>query len=71
MNTVIIDYNAGNTQSVIFALQRLGVNPILSAEPEEIKHADKVIFPGVGEAKNTMKHLQSLHFHTSKMQMVL
>ena len=61
MNTVIIDYNAGNTQSVIFALQRLGVNPILSAEPEEIKHADKVIFPGVGEAKNTMKHLQSLH----------
>ena len=58
MNLVIIDYNAGNTQSVIFALQRLGVNPLLSDSPEIILAADKVIFPGVGEASTTMKYLK-------------
>ncbi len=60
MKTVIIKYNAGNTQSVIFALQRMGIEPILSNDPEEIKSADKVIFPGVGEAVNTMRHLSEL-----------
>lgn len=58
MNLVIIDYNAGNTQSVIFALQRLGVEPLLSDSPEIILAADKVIFPGVGEASTTMKYLK-------------
>ena len=58
MNTVIIDYNAGNIRSVCFALERLGVNPILSNDPEQIQGADKVIFPGVGEAGSTMRYLR-------------
>ncbi len=55
----IIDYNAGNIQSVEFALERLGVDYITTNDKEKIKKADKVIFPGVGEAKNTMKFLQA------------
>lgn len=58
MNVVIIKYNAGNIQSVTSALQRLGIEPVLSADPETIRRADKVIFPGVGEAFNTMKYLR-------------
>jgi glutamine amidotransferase len=58
MNTVIIDYNAGNIRSVCFALERLGVNPILSNNAEVIAAADKVIFPGVGEAGSTMRYLR-------------
>jgi glutamine amidotransferase len=58
MKTVIIDYNAGNIRSVCFALERLGVNPILSNDPEQIMAADKVIFPGVGEAGSTMRYLR-------------
>ncbi len=58
MRTVIIDYNAGNIRSVCFALERLGVNPILSNDPEQIQAADKVIFPGVGEAGSTMRYLR-------------
>ncbi len=59
MNTVIIDYNAGNIRSVCFAFERLGINPTLSADPEIIKAADKVIFPGVGEAGSTMNYLKN------------
>ncbi len=58
MNLVIIDYNAGNTQSVIHALKRLGVQPVLSDDKEIISAADKVIFPGVGEAKFAMDTLR-------------
>ena len=58
MNLTIIDYNAGNTQSVIFALNRLGIEPILTDDFEAIQKADKVIFPGVGEASTTMAFLQ-------------
>lgn len=58
MNVVIIDYNAGNTQSVIYALNRLGVEPVLSADQEVIRAADKVIFPGVGEASTAMNFLK-------------
>ncbi|MDH5396734.1 MAG: imidazole glycerol phosphate synthase subunit HisH [Cyclobacteriaceae bacterium] len=58
MNIVIIKYNAGNTQSVIFGLNRLGIDPVLTDDPEEIMKADKVIFPGVGEASTTMKYLR-------------
>lgn len=58
MQLVIIKYNAGNIQSVSFALERLGVNFLISDNPEEIKQADKVIFPGVGEASTTMKYLR-------------
>jgi len=58
MNTVIIKYNAGNIYSVDYALKRLGVEANVTANMEEISKADKVIFPGVGEAATTMKYLQ-------------
>ena len=54
---VIIDYGAGNIQSIKFAIQRLGYTAILSNDPEEIRSADKVIFPGVGEASSAMQKL--------------
>jgi glutamine amidotransferase len=59
MNLVIVDYKAGNVQSVLFALERLGVQATLSADFETIKAADKVIFPGVGEASSAMAQLRS------------
>lgn len=58
MNIVIIKYNAGNIRSVDYALQRLGVQATITDNPELIKAADKVIFPGVGEAKTTMQYLR-------------
>jgi glutamine amidotransferase len=58
MNLVIIKYNAGNIQSVSFALERLGVAFSITDDIEQIKSADKVIFPGVGEASTTMKYLK-------------
>lgn len=57
-NIVLIDYGAGNVQSVKFALNRLGYEAKLSEEPDIIKNADKVIFPGVGEASSTMEILK-------------
>ncbi len=57
MKIAIIDYNAGNTQSVIFALQRLGVTPMLTRNPADLLAADKVIFPGVGHAQTAMNTL--------------
>lgn len=60
MKVVIIKYNAGNTKSVEHALHRLGINPVISDDNEIIQSADKVIFPGVGHAESTMKHLKSL-----------
>lgn len=59
MNIVIIKYNAGNIFSVEHALKRLGVDAIVTADKEQIAGADKVIFPGVGEASSTMKYLQN------------
>lgn len=50
MKIAIIKYNAGNIRSVFFALSRLGVEPLVTGDPELIRKADKVIFPGVGEA---------------------
>jgi glutamine amidotransferase len=58
MKTVLIKYNAGNIQSVLYALERLGVSANVTDEWEEISTADKVIFPGVGEASSAMKSLQ-------------
>ena len=58
MKIAIIKYNAGNVQSVLYALQRLGVNAVVTDDPEEIKEADKVIFPGVGNASSAMEHLK-------------
>tara|TARA_B100000929_G_scaffold289395_1_gene279937 strand:+ start:862 stop:1446 length:585 start_codon:yes stop_codon:yes gene_type:complete len=55
---VIINYGAGNIQSIKFAIERLGYSAILSDDPNEIKEADRVIFPGVGEASSAMKKLR-------------
>ncbi|MDC9721690.1 MAG: imidazole glycerol phosphate synthase subunit HisH [Urechidicola sp.] len=55
---VIIDYGAGNVKSVQFALERLGYSAICSNNAEVIKSADKVIFPGVGEAKSAMEEIK-------------
>ncbi|PTN10227.1 imidazole glycerol phosphate synthase subunit HisH [Mangrovibacterium marinum] len=58
MNLVIIKYNAGNIESVNNALERLGVKAEITGDHEKIKAADKVIFPGVGEASTTMAFLK-------------
>ena len=58
MKIAIIDYGAGNVQSVLFALERLGFVGIVTNDWITIKSADKVIFPGVGEASSAMKMLQ-------------
>lgn len=58
MKIVIINYGAGNIQSIKFAIQRLGYEAILSSNPVEIRAADKVIFPGVGEASSAMYKLK-------------
>tara|TARA_R110002051_G_scaffold30172_1_gene69869 strand:- start:37163 stop:37744 length:582 start_codon:yes stop_codon:yes gene_type:complete len=57
MKIVIINYGAGNIQSIKFAIKRLGYDAILSSDVSEIQNADKVIFPGVGEASSAMKKL--------------
>ena len=58
MKIVIINYGAGNIQSILFAIERLGFTAVLTNNPEEIKASDKVIFPGVGEASYAMKMLK-------------
>jgi glutamine amidotransferase len=58
MNLAIIKYNAGNIQSVLNALERLGFKAEVTDDPEQIKAADKVIFPGVGAASSAMQSLQ-------------
>ena len=59
MKIVIINYGAGNIQSIKFAIQRLGFEAKLSDDAEEIQQADRVIFPGVGEASSAMKKLKA------------
>ena len=58
MNVAIIKYNAGNIFSVDCALRRIGVTAEITDDPEKISKADKVIFPGVGEASSAMTHLR-------------
>lgn len=58
MKIVIVKYNGGNIRSVSYALKRIGVEAEITADPEKIKAADRVIFPGVGEASSTMKYLK-------------
>lgn len=58
MKIAVIDYKAGNIRSVIFALERLGVQPILTYDAETILSADKIIFPGQGEASSAMRNLR-------------
>ncbi len=58
MKVSIIKYNAGNVQSVIFALERIGINAVVTDNVDILKTSDKVIFPGVGEASSAMKYLK-------------
>ena len=64
MSVALIDYGAGNIQSIRFALARLGVSPTLSSDPETIQSASHVIFPGVGEASSAMAKLKSTQLDT-------
>lgn len=57
MNLVIVKYNAGNIRSVLYALERIGLQAAVTDDHDQIKEADKVIFPGVGEASSAMKYL--------------
>ena len=59
MKVAVVKYNAGNIRSVDYALKRLGVEAVITADKEELQSADKVIFPGVGEAETTMNHLKA------------
>lgn len=58
MKVVIVKYNSGNSCSVAFALERIGVSALITSEIDEIKTADKIIFPGVGEASSAMNFLR-------------
>jgi len=58
MSVVIIKYNAGNIQSVLYALERIGVEAVVTDDKTQIRQADKVIFPGVGEASSAMQYLR-------------
>jgi glutamine amidotransferase len=58
MSTVIIKYNAGNIQSVLYALERIGAEAIVTDDVAQIQQADKIIFPGVGEASTAMNYLK-------------
>jgi glutamine amidotransferase len=59
VNIAIIKYNAGNIYSVVYALKRLGIEPIVTADKELLQKADKIIFPGQGEATKTMQYLKA------------
>ena len=58
MRVAIVKYNAGNNRSVLNALERLGISATVTDEPEFLQNANKVIFPGVGEASSAMKYLR-------------
>ena len=59
MNIAIVKYNAGNIYSVVNALKRLGVEPLLTDDAEELSKADRVVFPGQGEARGAMDYLRA------------
>ena len=59
MQVAIVKYNAGNVRSVVNALQRVGISPCVTDSPEELRAADRVIFPGQGEARSTMEYLKA------------
>ena len=58
MKVTIIKYNAGNVQSVLFALERIGINAIVTDDVDVLKSSDKIILPGVGEASSAMQYLK-------------
>ena len=57
MQVAVVKYNAGNIYSVLNALRRLGVEPLLTDDPQELRRADRVLFPGQGEARGAMEYL--------------
>ena len=59
MNIAIVKYNAGNIYSVVNALRRMGIEPLLTDDPEELRKADRVLFPGQGEARGAMEYLKA------------
>jgi len=59
MEVAIVKYNAGNIYSVVNALKRMGIEPLLTDDPELLKKADRVLFPGQGEAKGAMEYLKT------------
>ena len=59
MNIAVVDYKGGNVQSVLFALERLGTTAVLTADAEVLRSADKVLFPGEGEASSAMAALRA------------
>ena len=59
MQVAVVKYNAGNVYSVLSALRRLGVEPLLTDDPEELRRADRVLFPGQGEARGAMEYLRA------------
>ena len=59
MNIAIVKYNAGNIYSVVNALRRLGIDPLITDRAEELSKADRVLFPGQGEAKSAMEYLKA------------
>lgn len=61
MKVAIVKYNAGNIYSVVNALRRLGVDPILTDDANQLRHADRVVFPGQGEASGAMQYLRERH----------
>ena len=58
MNVAVVKYNAGNVFSVLNALRRIGVEPLLTDDAEELRRADRVVFPGQGEASTAMAYLR-------------
>ncbi len=68
MKLVVIKYNAGNIRSLKYALERLGINAVVTDNAEEILGADKIIFPGVGEASTAMKYLKEKNLHEIILQ---
>ena len=58
MKVAVVKYNAGNIFSVVHALKRMGVEPLLTDSPEELRRADRVVFPGQGEASGAMHYLR-------------
>ena len=59
MNVAIVKYNAGNIYSVVNALRRMGIEPLLTADAEQLMRADRVLFPGQGEARGAMEYLKA------------
>ena len=59
MNVALVKYNAGNIYSVVNALRRMGIEPLLTDDAEQLKKADRVLFPGQGEARGAMEYLKA------------